>query len=329
MKILNSLILLTLIMSCSSPSKPIHIEGKTMGTYYKVTTYGSDSPEKLKEEVDKFLKYFNLVFSTYIPESEISRINNSKFDNNKITDTLKKLLELSNIIARKSLGFFDITVAPLVNAWGFGPSGKQKKPTDQETKELLKIIGHERIKIKKNRLHMPVSMRLDLSAIAKGFGVDELIKFLEFRGYDSILVEIGGEVRTRGQKFDGSEWRVGVEGPGEKLGAKIIRVIPLKNMSMATSGSYRNYLKYGEAIFNHTINPKTGYPVKHQTISATVVSEYCADADAWATAFMSMGHIKGLDLANKQRLKVLYQVKEGKEIKIYESKSFSKFMLDK
>ena len=297
-----------------------------MGTYYKITTYGSESPDSLKLEVDKFLTFFNQVFSTYIPTSEISKVNDSKFEINKVTDTLKKVLELSNIIARKSGGYFDITVAPLVNAWGFGPDGKQKKPSENEILELLKIVGHERIKVKDKRLHMPTAMRIDLSAIAKGFGVDELTKFLEYRGYQKMIVEIGGEVRSRGTKQDGSNWRVGIEGPGENLGAKIIKVIALDNMSMATSGSYRNYLKYGDTVFNHTINPKTGYPVNHKTISATVVSEYCADADAWATAFMSMGHVKGLDLADKQRLKVLFQVKEGKDIKTYQSKMFTAFL---
>lgn len=325
MKYLKLLIVFCLI-SCDSPSKKIQIEGSTMGTYYKVSTYGSVSPEELKLDVDKFLILFNKIFSTYIPNSEISKINNSKFDNNKISDSLKKVLELSNIIARKSSGYFDITVAPLVDAWGFGPQGKQKKPSPEKVKELLAIIGHEKIKVQEKRLYMPTDMTLDLSAIAKGFGVDELTKFLEFKGYQNLLVEIGGEVRTRGLKADGSKWRVGIEGPGEKLGTKIIKVVPLENLSMATSGSYRNYVKYGDSIFNHTIDPKTGYPAKHQTISVTVISDYCADADAWATALMSMGHIKGLDVANKQGLKVLFQIKDGSKISVLESRNLKKFL---
>jgi len=170
------------------------------------------------------------------------------------------------------------------------------------------------------------NLYLDMSAIAKGFGVDELVKYLEYNGYRNFLVEIGGEIRTRGQKADGGRWMVGIEGPSEKLGEKLAKVVPLENLAMATSGSYRNYVKYGDEIFNHTIDPKTGRPAKHQTVSVTVLHEYCADADAWATALMSMGSEKGLDLANKNDLMVLFQVKNGDEISQISTTEFDKYI---
>ena len=289
-------------------------------------TYGSQKPTEFKADIDKFLRLYNDVFSTYIKTSEISRLNNSRFDNIKLSDIMAKVLELSLEISQKSQGYFDITVGPLVNAWGFGPSGKQNKPTEGEVKNILSRVGYQKIKIEEKRLHMPLDMELDLSAVAKGFGVDELVKFLEFRGYSDLLVEIGGEVRTRGKKEVGSKWRIGIEGPSETLGSKISKIVPLDNMSMATSGSYRNYLKLGDAVFNHTIDPKTGYPINHNTISVSVVSEFCTDADAWATAFMSMGYKKGLKTAQKFNLSAYFQVKEGDTIKVYATRGFDRYL---
>lgn len=293
-----------------------------MGTYYKVTTYGSESSDDLKKDIDKFLSLFNQIFSTYIDDSEISKINTSSFEVFKLSKSMNKLFELSLDISRKSQGYFDITVGPLVNAWGFGPGGKKQKVTDEEVAKMLPLTGYDKLTLKDARLTRPKGFYIDMSAIAKGFGVDELVKFLEYKGHSHLLVEIGGEVRSRGTKIDGTSWKVGVESPSAEYGKSITKVVKLDNLSMATSGSYRNYIKYGDEIFNHTIDPKTGLPTTHKTISVTVISEYCADADAWATALMSMGYIKGLDLANKQDLAVYFQYKDGDEIKTVASEKF-------
>lgn len=313
------------MLSCSGGEKTLQtIEGKTMGTYYRVKLYSNDKPENLKEDIDKFFKLFNDLYSTYIPSSEVSKINSSKFDNMKISDSMKKVLEISQEVSRKSKGYFDITVGPLVNLWGFGPDGKQNLPSTEEVAAARKLIGFEKVEVKDGRLHRPVGTYLDFSAVAKGFGVDEVIKFLEYQGYQNLLVEVGGEVRARGKKADGSKWKVGVEGPSEELGAKLVKVLELDNMAMATSGNYRNYLKYGDKIFSHTINPLEGRPAEHKTISVTVVHEYCADADAWATAFMSMGHEMGLEMANNNEIIAFFQVKEGNDIKYFSSRKFER-----
>jgi len=318
------LLLFFILLSCSKPSALIKVEGSTMGTYYKVTTYGSESPNELKTDIDKFLKFFNKIFSTYIPDSEISKINSSKFEVFKLSKSLNKVFELSLDISAKSHGYFDITIGPLVNAWGFGPSGKRKKPTNQEIALIKENIGYSKLTLKDARLNRPKGVYLDMSAVAKGFGVDELVKFLEFRGYSQMLVEIGGEIRTRGTKIDKSNWRVGIEGPSEALGRNIVKVVELNNLSMATSGSYRNFIKYGDEFFNHTIDPKTGKPTTHKTISVSVLSEYCADADAWATALMSMGHTEGLALANKHDLLAYFQYKDGDKVNTLSSDEFQK-----
>jgi thiamine biosynthesis lipoprotein len=327
MKILQLSILLSLLVSCSSQEKFVEVSGETMGTYYKVKSFTSDSPQDLKEKTDKFLRLFNNVFSTYVPTSELSKINSSEFKRFELSKSMKKIMILSLEVYKKSGGYFDVTVGPLVNAWGFGPDGKQKKPSSDQIEKLLKFSSSDHLKLNDNILRLNQDgIYIDLSAIAKGFAVDELIKFLDFNGHKNFLVEIGGEVRTRGKKSDGSTWKLGIEGPSSKLGTKISKVVPLTNMGMATSGSYRNFVKYGDEVFNHTINPKTGLPVTHKTISVSVLHEYCADADAWATAFMSMGAQKGIEIANNQDLPVYFQVKDGDEIKVITSRAFNKYM---
>lgn len=317
-------VLIFLLGSCSETKQLVTIHGDTMGTYYRVVLYSDDDSKSLKKEIDRFLQLFNNIFSTYEKRSEISRINNSNQERFSVSDSMKKLMKLSLEISQKSRGHFDITVGTLVNLWGFGPDGKRGKPTQDQIAQAKELIGYHKLDLKKNLLKRPAGLSLDMSAIAKGFGVDELVKFLEFKGYGNLLVEIGGEVRARGKKQDGGHWRVGIEGPSKKLGQKIAKVVSLHNLSMATSGSYRNYKKYGDEIFGHTIDPKTGYPIKHKTISVTVVSEYCADADAWATALMSMGHEVGMDLVNKLDLMAYFQYEEDGQLLTKISSKFEK-----
>ena len=327
LKKLLLLFLFTLVSCSSKNTSLVTVEGRTMGTYYRIKTYTDKSQVDVKKDADKFLKLFNNIFSTYIPTSEISKLNKAKFDRFKVSRSMGKLLDVSIEIFRKSGGYFDITVGPIVNAWGFGPDGKRKKPTEEEIKEIMKLVGSHNIELKKNFLHLAKKgIYVDMSAIAKGFGVDELVKHLEYNGHNNFMVEIGGEVRARGQKPDGSIWTVGIEGPSQKLGQKIAKVVKLKNLAMATSGNYRNFLKYGDEIFSHTIDPKTGYPANHKTVSVTVMHEYCADADAWATALMSMGPQKGLDVANKNGLMVLFQVKEEQSVEQISTTAFDKYI---
>ena len=322
------IILTLLLISCNSETKLVIVEGETMGTYYRVTTYSAGDKAGLKVDIDKFLMLFNNIFSTYIPTSEISKINNNKYAEVGVTDTMKKLLELSQDISRKSKGYFDITVAPIVNAWGFGPAGKVlKRPSEEVLTELKKNIGYYKLKFKEKILYRESkAVQLDMSGIAKGFGVDELVKFLEYQGYGDLLVDIGGEVRSRGKKTDGSLWRIGIEGPTETLGSSISKVVELDNMALATSGNYRNYVKFGDTIFGHTIDPLTGKPAKHRTVSVSVLSEFCADADAWATALMAMGSDKGLDLANKYNLLVYFQVQKNAKLEVLTSRAFDKYV---
>lgn len=325
------IVLLAFLVSCTAQDKLVTVEGETMGTYYRIKGLTSKDPQELKKKVDKFLVLFNDIFSTYIDSSEINKVNKDKLNKIKVSKSFERMLILSQEIYKKSEGYFDITVSPLVDLWGFGPDGKRKKPSQAEIESAKKNIGGGLYKIDDRYLEKLKPITLDMSAIAKGFGVDELMKFLEFQGLRNFLVEIGGEVRAQGFKDPKNKtpWVIGIEGPSESLGRKIIKAVKLNSMAMATSGSYRNYIKYGDEVFNHTINPKTGYPVNHQTISVSVLEEYCADADAWATALMSMGVEKGLEIAKRYGLKVLFQFKENNEVKVKMTEELKSFLENK
>lgn len=305
-----------------------------MGTYYSVKVPAANSKIKteLKEKIDQRLVEINQIFSTYIKDSEISKINSTKksisFD---ISKELFEVLTLSNEIYQSTEGYFDVTVGPIVNAWGFGPDGKQKRPDVLVIKKLKESIGMNLISLpaKNKLLKQHNDLYIDLSAIAKGYGVDKVLELVKEQGYSNALVEIGGEVRTLGTKPDGSLWLIGIEKPSEELGTGIQDIVGLSGMAMATSGSYRNFVKYGDEVFSHTIDPITAKPALNNVISVTVLASSCARADAYATAFMAMGAERGLNLAKKLGLPAYFIVKNGSSTAIMHTDSFKRFLKGK
>lgn len=321
------------LWSCQQEQAKIHeISGETMGTYYSLKFAGIEDSllSGVKSKVEQRLESINKVFSTYMEDSEISKVNRAKAKVPiALSEEMGLLLELSKEIHSQTDGYFDVTVGPIVNAWGFGPDGKRKRPTENELKKLKEVTGM-------NKLGMPNARTLvkkfnetyiDMSAIAKGHGVDKLLELLISEGAQSALVEIGGEVRTLGLKPGGSPWLVGIEKPSQKLGgAGLQEVVALKNMAMATSGSYRNFVRFGDQVFSHAIDPQTGRPSLSDVISVTVMAPKCATADANATAFMSMGSEKGLKMAKKLGLPAYFIVKKGDESAILMTDSFKPFL---
>ena len=321
------LLILILTISCSSEDQIYLFRGETMGTTYSVKIVASNiDKENIQIQIDELLKEVNLVFSTYIENSELSKINkHQKNSSIQITPVMRDLLLLSKKIYIESNGFYDPTVGPLVNLWGFGPSGKRNKPSKKEVQSALRNVGLDKVSVSENSLSKKKSeIYLDFSSIAKGQGVDDVGLVLESRGFKNYLVEIGGEVRARGKKPDGSFWSIGIEKPSQGTGESIQKVIQLKDQSIATSGSYRNYLKYGDVTFSHTINPKTGYPVSHKLVSVSVIHKSCANADAWATALMALGPDKGLVIASALGLNAYFLVKEGQAFKEVSSENWLK-----
>ena len=259
-------------------------EGMVFGTFYHITyrSTGSmeDSIKAVLQQVDRSLSPFN-------KESTITAINENT--STKVDPMLAEVFLLACNISTQTDGAFDITVAPLVNLWGFGFKNMDNV-SPQKVDSLLDYVGIEKVKLNGGRLTKSSSeVMLDCSAIAKGYGVDAVGRMLERNGVQSYMVEIGGEVRLRGCNPHGKDWSVGISKPEEGGNGGMEQVIHTTNMSMATSGNYRNfYVKDGKK-YAHTIDPRTGYPVQHSILSSTVLAEDCATADAYATSFMVLG----------------------------------------
>lgn len=257
------------------------------GTSFHVT-YQCDS--NLTESIKTELMKVDASLSPFNEESVISAINN-----NKEVRPDQMFIEVFNLamgISKDTDGAFDITVAPLVNAWGFGfKNGSQ--PSKQQVDSMMQIVGYQKVRLTDGIVmkHDPRIM-LDCSAIAKGYGTDRVAKLLRSRGVENFMVEIGGEIVTRGVNPDRKPWKIGVTKPTDDslhVGHELQTILNVTNKAMATSGNYRNFYYKGGKKYAHTIDPKTGYPVQHSILSATVITKSCAVADAYATSFMVMG----------------------------------------
>lgn len=318
------IILLSLIFtSCSNEKaekKLVVINGLTMGTTYTVkiieNSGSAGNNEKdvyvhLKSGIKQVLLQINKQLSVFMDDSEISQFNHSEStDWFRLSRDTAWVMRQALSVSEKSGGAFDITIGPLVNLWGFGSRKVNGVPDEDEIKQSLKIIDYKNISV---RLSPPaVKKRIkeiycDLSAIAKGFGVDRLAEYLDSEKISSYLIEIGGEVRARGKNNYNKWWRIGIASPTNTFG--IQKVIDLKNRSMATSGDYRNYFEKNGIRYSHTIDPKTGRPISHNLASVTVIDDSCLVADALATAINVLGPDKGYDFALKEDLAVFFILK--------------------
>lgn len=237
----------------------------------------------MKPGVDSLLEQFNQSLNHYLPDSEISRFNRA--DSLQFSSPyFYPVLQRSEDVYQASNGAFDPTVAPLVNAWGFGPEGG-KLPDSLGVDSLLRLVGFEKISFDQNQVvKKQPNVQLNFSAVAKGYGVDVVANYLQQRGIKNMMVEIGGEVVARGVNPKGEAWRIGIDNP-EQPGQMNVAVA-LVNQAMATSGNYMNYYEQDGQKYAHTIDPRTGYPVQHSVLSASVIAADCMTADAYATAFM-------------------------------------------
>lgn len=303
-----------------------------MGTYYHVTAYGNEntmSSTEVKKMVEAELVKMNLIFSTYDKNSDISKFNESEPGTwTKLNKDFDVVFKLADRINNESVGAFDVSVGALVNRWGFGPIKYDKKPTKEEVELIKKDIGFDKIETKNQKYkRLNKNVFLDFSAIAKGYGVDHILSLLQKNKFESALVEIGGEVRGFGVKPDGRFWKIGIEKPSDRPAqSSVQQIVALSDMAMATSGSYRNYRRFGNEVFSHTMDPRTGYPVKHSLISVSVVTTTCAEADAYATALMVLGPKDGYEFATKMNLAAYFLSLHDGEIKINQTDSFTKYM---
>lgn len=325
-----------IISACDSTPRTqvLKINGSTMGTYYHVSWIG-DEPEQIEvfqKEVDQRLLAINKSMSTYDPESELSLLNQAglKQDDKgwiSISPDLAEVLGMSLAVWQASNGAFDVTIGPLVNSWGFGPEARaEHSPSPEKIVTKLAKLGSEYIELdsEKQRVRLNKALYIDLSAVAKGWAVDEVAAIFQEQGIDSYMVEIGGEVRAQGLKPNKQPWRIAIERPQHELGQGVALIIELDRLGIATSGSYRNYFEEDGVRYSHTIDPATGYPINHKLASVTVIHPSTGLADAWATALTVAGPEKGLMLAEENNLAVFMLVAEGDGFKELASTEFIK-----
>ncbi|MCE9677968.1 FAD:protein FMN transferase [Shewanella sp. AS1] len=334
MTLIKGLVLIGLtffVSACGKPAQTLSLSGSTMGTTYHIKfVSGEQSPDGqlLQAEIDLALEQVNNQMSTYRKKSELSQFNlmaaaatmDVSFDTAKVIQTGIELYG-------KTHGALDITLGPLVNLWGFGPD---KRPTKVPAPELIAEIkaktGIAHLTLDGRRLSKDIGeLYVDLSAIAKGFGVDKVASILAKYQPKGYLVEIGGEVSVFGNKADGTAWRIAIEQPDENE-RTVQQVIEPGNMAMATSGDYRNYYEEEGQRFTHIIDPRTGYPVEHKLASVTVLHSECMIADGYATAMMVMGTEASLALAKEQNLAIMLIEKQDTGFKVYYSDAFKPFV---
>ncbi len=329
MKVKKAIFLLLLVIffiGCNNKTLTV-ITGNTMGTTYSVKIADrlvKKTPLQVKKEIETVLKTVNNQMSTWQKYSEISVFNKSNSTNWQPVSydfafVTKKALEVSEF----SYGYFDITVYPLVNLWGFGPAHKTTKPDEKLINDIKERIGYKKLEV---RLTPPAikksspTLSIDLSAIAKGFGVDKVCSCLDKLGYENYMVEIGGEVRAKGNNLKGIPWKVGIASP--KDDGTLTSILSLKNLAVATSGDYRNYQIVDGVRISHTIDPITFKPIAHNLASVSVIASTCCMADAYATAFNTMGLEKALVLANKHSIPVFFIYRENGIFKTQANKYF-------
>ncbi|EFM90721.1 hypothetical protein appser4_1790 [Actinobacillus pleuropneumoniae serovar 4 str. M62] len=311
-----------------------------MGTTYTVKYIDNgelqnlQKPEEVQKTLDDLLKQVNNEMSTYQPDSQISRFNAMQEVNKavQISPDFAKVVREAIRLNRVTEGALDVTVGKLVNLWGFGPDKRlNKAPSAEQIAALAPSVGIEKLSVSDNSLMKSVpNLYLDLSSIAKGFGVDKLAEHLESLGLANYLVEIGGELRGKGKNLQGVDWRIAIEQPTLAQGQAAQITVPLHNLGMATSGNYRNYFEDEQGNrLSHIINPKELRPVSHKLASITVFAPTTMTADGLSTGLFVLGPEKALEVAEREKLAVFLIIKNGEAFETKMSREFEKLINQK
>ena len=309
---------LALLVSCSDAPKHIRFSGDTMGTTYSIALYSKDprhTQAEIQKKVETVLAQVNAQMSTYDPDSELSRFNRHESTQPVvISRALERVIGRALAIAEQTDGLLDVTVGPLVNLWGFGPQAKPEQvPTAEELEAVRDYVGYRKLRIENHQLTKAhPKVYVDLSTIAKGYGVDRVAYLLDDLEITQYLIEIGGEIRTRGGKPDGQPWRLAVEKP-VSTERSIQEIVSFNEGALATSGDYRNFYEENGRRYSHIINPLTAEPIQHNLVSVSVYTEDCMSADAYATALLVMGTEQAKAFVEKHQLAALlvYKTDDG------------------
>lgn len=291
-----------------------HDTGFIFGTVYHVTyQYNRD----LKDEIEAELNKVDNSLSPFNNQSVITAVNQNK--NPEVNEMFSDVFNLAEQVSQETDGAFDITVAPMVNLWGFGFK-KGISPSKQKIDSLRQIVGYKKVSLRNGHvIKADKRIMLDCSAIAKGYGSDVVARYLRSKGITNFMIEIGGEIVTSGKSEKRLPWKIGVTKPTDdslNTNQELETVLNVTDKAMATSGNYRNFYYKGGKKYAHTIDPKTGYPVQHSLLSSTVLASNCATADAYATAFMVLGIDKAKVVLQKHPELMAYFIYAGPDGKM-------------
>jgi len=319
---------IALLGGCNRGPEIIKISGSKMGTSYHVTIVADQpAPVDLAKQIEQTLDRVDQSMSTYKVDSEISQFNQLDVGQRLvISDDFDQVLRITRKVWQKSGGTLDPTVGPLVDIWGFGPTFTgDVVPSDSAIQRSLASIGFDAVNRTVNNQQILLGksrpLRLDLSAVAKGYAVDLVADLLEMNALPDYLVEVGGETRVSGLNPEGDPWRLAIESPS--LTEAVAQVLNLEAGAVATSGDYRNYFERDGVRYSHTIDPRSGRPTTHSVASVTVVADTCAEADAWATALIVMNSDQAVDLANELKIPVYIVARQDKGYTVSYSETFT------
>ena len=309
-------LMLTLLLGGCLPGKDqeiLRLSGSSMGTQYNIVAIGDDLDQAaLQSGIDAVLESMDASLSNWNPDSEVSRFSASPSTQPQtISHDFAAVMRAANLVHNQSEGVFDLTLGPLIDLWGFGARAQDDPfPTEAALVAALQTVGQGRLlhfdpEIPSLRKALP-DVEINVAAIAKGYGIDAMAKVLTDAGIENYLVEVGGDLVTKGQNDKGTPWRIGIETPEVGLQGSVQRVIGLSGMGMATSGDYRNFFERDGERYSHLLDPNTGRPVTHATTSATVLAENAMLADAWATAMLVLGVERGLAIAERHGVAVFF-----------------------
>ncbi|GJG37817.1 MULTISPECIES: FAD:protein FMN transferase [Prevotella] len=308
------LIIATVLIIMQHRSMPYqHDEGMVFGTVYNITyQYDSD----IKQDIEAELQKVDNSLSPFNKTSIISKVNRN--ENPKVDEMFTEVFNLAAKVSSETGGAFDITVAPLVNMWGFGTK-QFHRPDKESVDSLMRFVGFHKVSLRDGHVvKSDPRIQLDCSAIAKGYGCDVVARYLRSKGIKNFMIEIGGEVVTSGQNEKQLPWKIGVTKPTDDSlqdNQELQTILNVTDKAMATSGNYRNFYIDGGRKLAHTIDPHTGYPVQHSLLSSTVIASDCATADAYATSFMVLGVEKAKEVLSRHpelMAYFIYSDKNGK-----------------
>lgn len=327
---------LAALAGCSfqEQEKVWEISGGIFGTTYHINVVLPEDRERLQtlaKGIQKELEAVDMSMSTWKQDSELSRLNRKQHQSEwtELSPALFEVIQRAQEISELTDGAFDITIGPVVNLWGFGPDARPETvPSDAALEKALADTGYRYLELDTETLALRSEkpQYIDLSGVAKGYGVDVVAGYLDREGVKAYLVEIGGEVRVNGRKPDGSAWRLAIEEPSEQA-RQVNRIVALDQHAMATSGDYRNYYESDGQRYSHTIDPTTGRPINNKMASVTVIAEDSMTADALATAFTVMGFERSRALATRENIPAYFIVRGESGFEVHETPAFSSFVV--